>query len=79
MYLPIDCQVAASCIDPKFAPIASILHEVQMRGREAFYDNKIETAFDLKVMCNVECWSACPMSRCCLSTPQLEVRDWPVT
>ena len=50
-----------------------------MRGREAFYDNKIETAFDLKVMCNVECWSACPMSRCCLSTPQLEVRDWPVT
>ena len=55
MYLPIDCQVAASCIDPKFAPIASILHEVQMRGREAFYDNKIETAFDLKVMCNVEC------------------------
>ena len=55
MYLPIDCQVAASCIDPKFAPIASILHEVQNRGREAFYDNKIETAFDLKVMCNVEC------------------------
>ena len=48
MYLPIDCQVAASCIDPKFAPIASILHEVQNRGREAFYDNKIETAFDIR-------------------------------
>ena len=39
----------ASCIDPRFAPIAAILHEVQVRGRDVFYNNNMETAFDLKV------------------------------
>ena len=42
-------QVVASCTDPKFAPVASILHEVQRRARETFYNNNIETVFDLKV------------------------------
>ena len=42
-------QVIESCIDKKFVPIASILHEVQIKGREIFYEKDIETAFDLKV------------------------------
>ena len=42
-------QVIESCIDKKFVPIASILHEVQIKGREIFYEKNIETAFDLKV------------------------------
>ena len=39
----------ASCEDPKFSAIAAMLHEVQVRSRDFFYKNNIETTFDLKV------------------------------
>ena len=45
----VSFQVIASCIDPRFAPIASILHKVQIKSRDFFYNNNMETAFDLKV------------------------------
>jgi len=43
-------EVIESCIDKKFVPIASILHEVQIKGRQIFYEKNIETAFDLKML-----------------------------
>jgi len=43
-------EVIESCVDKKFVPIASILHEVQIRGRKIFYERDIETAFDLKML-----------------------------
>merc|ERR1712038_434257 len=43
-------EVIESLVDKKFVPIASILHEVQIKGRKIFYEKNIETAFDLKML-----------------------------
>ena len=42
-------QVLDSCEDKKFAPLAALLHELQIRSREWFHKNNIENAFDVKV------------------------------
>ena len=75
----ISLQVTASCIDPRFAPLASILHQVQIRARDVFYDYNMETAFDLKVSVRLTDDDILDSpSRCWLSTRVLEVRAWPV-
>ena len=47
--LIVNQQVIDSCEDKKFAPLAALLHESQIRSREWFYKNNIENAFDVKV------------------------------
>ena len=43
-------QVIESCVDSKFVPIALMLHEVQIRSKEYFMNNDIQSTFDLKVL-----------------------------
>ena len=47
--LIVNQQVIDSCEDKKFAPLAALLHELQIRSREWFHKNNIENAFDVKV------------------------------
>ena len=78
-------QVLDSCEDKKFHPIAAMLHEVQIRSREYFHKNNIETAFDLKVrhLVTLLFINGClVVSLLCRSWPRTRVPEawvWPLT
>ena len=82
-------QVIESCEDKKFVPIAAMLHEVQVRSRDYFHDNNIETAFDLKVgrmmtsrhlyLHYLHLIVPTVVPRSCPRCPRAGVEDWPPT
>jgi len=43
-------EVLSSCIDPKFGPIAGILHQVQQDSRAVWADHKTDKMFDIKML-----------------------------